>query len=256
MLQSFFRRLTTRPAISDDEASDAGGTDVVVPIVKKQDTDIEDDFEDADPAPVTGDIKMDEDENDEKDGGDEDEELDEDEFIVEKIVGHVYAKGELKFKVKWEGYTKAEDQTWEDEDNLNENASAILEAYFEEHGGREKIISDSQAGTKKKRGRPAATSTPTNGSKRSKRDTHPASGSPPASHTKAWTPPAGSWEDHVASIDACHDEHTGKLVVYLSWRNGQKTQHDTKIVYSRCPQKMLQFYEQHVKIIKSTGEMN
>ncbi|KAF7536834.1 hypothetical protein G7054_g4241 [Neopestalotiopsis clavispora] len=255
MFQSLYRRLTNRPAISDDE-SDTGGNDVVIPIAKKQDGDMEDDFDDA-PAPVKGDVKMDEDDedDDEKGEGDEDEELDEDEFIVEKIVGHVYSKGEIKFKVKWEGYDKAEDQTWEDEDNLNENASAVLEAYFAKLGGRETIINESQAGTKKKRGRPAANSTPANGSKRSKRDTHPASGSPPASSTKAWTPPAGSWEDHVASIDACHDEHTGRLVVYLSWRNGQKTQHDTKIVYSRCPQKMLQFYEQHVKIVKSTGEM-
>lgn len=42
----------------------------------------------------------------------------------------------------------------------------------------------------------------------------------------------------IASIDACHDENTGKLVVYLTWKNGHKTQHDTKIVYSRCPQKV------------------
>lgn len=28
------------------------------------------------------------------------------------------AQGELKFRVKWEGYDKKEDQTWEDEENL------------------------------------------------------------------------------------------------------------------------------------------
>lgn len=81
----------------------------------------------------------------------------------------------------------------------------------------------------------------------------------------------------MQSIDACHDEITGKLIVYLTWVNGQKTQHGTKIVYTRCPQKvrrpssstvhivvldtdhcyankMLQFYEQHVKIVKSASE--
>lgn len=81
MFQSLYRRLTNRPAISDDE-SDTGGNDVVVPIAKKQDGDMEDDFDDA-PAPVKGDVKMDEDDedDDEKGEGDEDEELDEDECV-------------------------------------------------------------------------------------------------------------------------------------------------------------------------------
>lgn len=122
-----------------------------------------------------------------------------------------------------------------------ENASAILDGYLKAVGGRDKIVGESKAGTQKKRGRPAAGNTPTNGAKRSKRDSHPASATPPAGASKTWTPPAGSWEDQVASIDACHDENTGKLVVYLSWKNGHKTQHDTKIVYSRCPQKVRLF---------------
>jgi hypothetical protein len=36
------------------------------------------------------------------------------EFVQNTDLG----QGEIKFKVKWEGYDKAEDQTWEDEDNL------------------------------------------------------------------------------------------------------------------------------------------
>lgn len=242
------------PAISDDEASEAG--DVVVPIstVKHNDDDV---FRDNDAAitQVKGDTlngneddEEDKDEKEEEDG----EDLEPDEFIVEKIVGHIYKQGALKFKVKWEGWDSEEDLTWEDEDNLRENASDILDAYLESVGGRDNIAGQSKKGTQKKRGRPSSTNTPTNGTKRSKRGSHPASSTPPASAAKAWTPPAGSWEDHVASIDACHDEETGKLIVYLSWKNGHKTQHDTKIVYSRCPQKMLQFYEQHVKIVSPT----
>ncbi|KAI4598253.1 hypothetical protein KJ359_003137 [Pestalotiopsis sp. 9143b] len=240
------------PAISDEETSEVGG-DVVGPILEKQDSEVED--KDITPAAITGDL--DDDEEDGEDGEGDDEDLGEDEFIVEKIIDHLYKDGEIKFKVKWEGWEKKEDLTWEDEDNLRENASAVLEAYLESVGGRDKIISDSKTGTtKKKRGRPAATNnTPTNGAKRTKRDAHPASGTPPASITKAWTPPAGSWEDHVAAIDALNDDNTGKLIVYLTWRNGHKTQHEPKIVYSRCPQKMLQFYEQHVKIVKSTSDI-
>ncbi|KAK2074694.1 hypothetical protein P8C59_008882 [Phyllachora maydis] len=64
----------------------------------------------------------------------------------------------------------------------------------------------------------------------------------------------GHWEDHIARIDACEDEETNKLMIYLQWKNGQKTQHETKIVYQRCPQKMLQYYEQHVRIVKNPPE--
>lgn len=123
--------------------------------------------------------------------------------------------------------------------DIRENAAELLDAYLKALGGRDKIAGQSKLGAQKKRGRPSSTSgTPANGTKRSKRGEHPASSTPPASAAKAWTLPAGSWEEHVASIDACHDEHTGKLVVYLTWKNGNKTQHDTKIVYSRCPQKV------------------
>ncbi|KAI2636767.1 heterochromatin protein one [Xylaria nigripes] len=186
---------------------------------------------------------------------DEDEDLDEDEYIVEKILGHTLeADGTLKFKVKWEGYEKKSDQTWEEEDNLRENAAGVLDDYLETVGGRESIMEEAQGALKnKKRGRSAA-ATAANGSKRRRNEDHPASTTPPAKdHKRAWKPPQGSWEDDVETIDACHDENSGKLVVYLTWKDGHKTQHDTKMIYSRCPQKMLQFYERHVKIV-STGE--
>jgi hypothetical protein len=119
-----------------------------------------------------------------------------------------------------------------------QNAAVVLNDYLASVGGRDKIVGESQTALKtKKRGRPSAGGTPANGTKRRRNDDHPASATPPAS-TRAWKPPQGSWEDDVESIDACHDEHTGKLMVYLTWKNGQKTQHDTKVIYQRCPQKV------------------
>ncbi|KAJ8117196.1 hypothetical protein ONZ43_g4267 [Nemania bipapillata] len=248
------------PAISDDEASDAGEIDV--PIATKRATATttstsvvglvnNDDDDDNEMLDVLGDDAK----GDDDDEGDDDEDLEEDEYIVEKILGHVLeadtVEGTLKYKVKWEGYEKKSDQTWEEEDNLRENAAGVLDEYLESVGGRETILEEAQTALKtKKRGRPS-TGTPANGAKRRRNDSHPASETPPAS-ARAWKPPQGSWEDHVESIDACHDENTGKLIVYLTWKDGQKTQHDTKVIYSRCPQKMLQFYERHVKIV-ATG---
>lgn len=54
----------------------------------------------------------------------------------------------------------------------------------------------------------------------------------------AWQPPAGSWEDHIDSIDVAKDDMSGKLVVFLNWKNGKKTKHNTDVVYRRCPQKV------------------
>ncbi|KAI1324369.1 hypothetical protein F5Y16DRAFT_381284 [Xylariaceae sp. FL0255] len=243
------------PAISDDEKSDFG--DLVVPTPSKRIVSDLDGADDDEMLDVVGKDEDDADDAADENGEDEDDEdLDEDEYIVEKILAHnLEADGTLKYKVKWEGYEKKADQTWEDEDNLKENATQVLEEYLESVGGRDKIIEESQTALKsKKRGRPSAGSAAVNGTKRRRNESHPDSATPPASATKAWKPPAGSWEDDVESIDACQDEQTGKLVVYLTWKNGRKTQHDTKVIYQRCPQKMLHFYERHVKVVMANGE--
>jgi hypothetical protein len=41
-------------------------------------------------------------------------------YVVEKILSHRWEKstGMLKFEVKWEGWEKKSDRTWEPEENL------------------------------------------------------------------------------------------------------------------------------------------
>lgn len=167
-------------------------------------------------------------------------------------------QGNLKFQVKWEGWESKKDLTWEPEENLKyvllraqrwrgseltmgcrESAYEILDAYFDKIGGREAIMEQSEKAAKgKKRGRPAS-GTPTAAGKRSRKNgTHPANAAPSAT-VKKWAPPAGSWEDDIESIDACEDdESSGKLVVYLVWKGGYKTKHDTNVIYKKCPQKV------------------
>lgn len=117
----------------------------------------------------------------------------------------------------------------------------MLEDYYAAHGGKEKILEEVQAGLKsKKRGR-TDSNTPTATSKRSRKngDHHPADTTPPATAKQAaWKPPAGSWEDEIDELDACEDEESGKLMVYLTWKDGHKTQHETSVIYKRCPQKV------------------
>ncbi|KAK4134979.1 hypothetical protein BT67DRAFT_441412 [Trichocladium antarcticum] len=189
---------------------------------------------------------------------DADEDMDEEVYVVEKIMSHMVDKtGQALYEVKWEGYDKKADRTWEPEENLTANASEALNEYFLSIGGREKLLEDTTNALKgKKRSRPSTSSTPQASGKRSRRNgDHPADSEPPLSAKAAvWKPPPGSWEDHVAHLDACEDEESGKLMVYLTWKNGHKTQHETNVIYQRCPQKMLQFYERHVRIIKRDAD--
>lgn len=120
----------------------------------------------------------------------------------------------------------------------SESAEDILNEYLESIGGREAIFDETaKASRGKKRARggaAAASSASTGGTKRTKRG-HPADSEAPAS--KKWSPPAGSWEDDVKSIDTC-EEIQNKLMVFLDWKNGQKTKHPTEVIYKKCPQKV------------------
>ncbi|KAM5346598.1 hypothetical protein ACJ41O_009603 [Fusarium nematophilum] len=237
-----------RTALSDDESSDFGDFPTTTRGDRKSASASAASDPQEDDVDVNGDAEEDGDEED-------DEDLGEDEYIVEAIKGHLIdADGSLKFHVKWEGYEAKKDMTWEGEDNLQESASEILEDYFAKIGGREKIFEELDKATKTKKRRRTTNGTPSttaSTTKRSRRG-HPGDSTPPA--TKKWSPPAGSWEDEIETIDACEDEGSGKLVVYLIWKNGQKTKHDTQIIYKKCPQKMLQFYERHVKIIRDENK--
>jgi chromobox protein 1 len=121
-----------------------------------------------------------------------------------------------------------------------ENASLILTEYLESIGGRDQLFADNTASLKsKKRGRASTGGAAQAGKRSRKNGDHPSDEEPPLTARAAtWKPPAGSWEDHIAQLDACEDEESGKLMVYLTWKNGHKTQHETSIIYQRCPQKV------------------
>ncbi|KAL1892013.1 hypothetical protein Cpir12675_004734 [Ceratocystis pirilliformis] len=190
----------------------------------------------------------------------ESEELADDEFIVEKILDHMVDQGVVKFRVKWEGYDDEEDITWEPEGTLREGAEVILEEYLASYGGIKKIISEaSDVAKNKKRNRRSTTAAKVEKPPKRARKEHPLETPAPAPlREKQWRPPNGSWEDHIETIDVCDeaDADTGKsrLVVYLNWKNGRKTKHNTEMVYKRCPQKMLRFYENHVRILKTNSD--
>ena len=126
---------------------------------------------------------------------------------------------------------------------LSATATKVLDEYLDSIGGKGALLAawDNKKGEKKgkKRGRASTVTDVANGSaKKSKKNGHPADSTPPASAKAAeFKPPTGSWEEDVVGIDACEGPE-GAIVVYLTWKGGQKSQHPTAQVYKRCPQRV------------------
>ncbi|KAK6349019.1 hypothetical protein TWF730_009779 [Orbilia blumenaviensis] len=171
--------------------------------------------------------------------GEEDEEEqegEEEEYVVEKILDHKYEDGILKYKVKWKGYDKKSDQTWEPEDTL-EDVEA-LEDYLNVIGGR-----PSQQSAKRGRKSTGGVASPAPKKTRVKQE---------GAKEDEWEPPAGSWEDDVRMIETL-ERNGGDHICYIQWVNGRRSQHPLHVVYQRCPQKMLKFYESHLVFRDSAG---
>ena len=132
-----------------------------------------------------------------------------------------------------------------------EDAPDVLDAYLESVGGREAVLEQSTKATKgKKRGRQPGSGAGT-AAKRARNGAHPADSPAPAT-AKKFTPPPGPWEDLVESVEASQDERTGKLMVYLTWKNGYKTRHETSVVHKKLPQKVDCSMPHNVKIALSS----
>lgn len=58
--------------------------------------------------------------------------------------------------------------------------------------------------------------------------------------------PVGSWEDRINSISTITKQADGKLIATVVWDDGSHQHHNTQVLYVRCPQKMLHFYESHL----------
>lgn len=151
----------------------------------------------------------------------------------------------VEYNVKWQGYEKAVDRTWEPESNL-ETAPEVLQEYWDEIGGRPEV---KETKGKKRKGRKSGV------------ESEPASAS--ASSTKRvkkereWSPPPGSWEndvDYVDTVEESVDPKSGDLTryAYLVWTNQKKTQHPLVHVYHKCPQKVCFVPEEGLYLMRRT----
>ncbi|KAF2181045.1 hypothetical protein K469DRAFT_713903 [Zopfia rhizophila CBS 207.26] len=188
--------------------------------------------------PYRGKAQVEDAEDAENEEGDE-EEGDEEEYVVEKIMSHAFKDdGVCMYEVKWLGYEKKADRTWEPEDNLA-GAADVLNEYFEKIGGQPQFgESKTKKRGRKKSGVESESATPVAPAKRAKKE-------------KEWAPPPGSWEndvDYIDTVEESPDPKTGEKArfAYVVWYNQKKTQHPLSMVYHKCPQKMLAYYESHL----------
>ncbi|KAI4227264.1 MAG: hypothetical protein L6R36_002533 [Xanthoria steineri] len=198
----------------------------------------------------------------------DEEEGDEEVYVVEKILAHHdnFADNEMRYEIKWKGYEKKADRTWETEGNL-EGARDLLEAYWKAIGGKPDPASKKEKPAGKKRGRqstgtmqPAAKKQMKPGRKSlSAMEDPDATPEPPVGFTnvnhETWKPPPpldNAWENLVMNVDTIEKDDKGELWAFLVWN--EKNEDDrfnrskAKLATCNkaCPQRMLRFYEQHV----------
>ncbi|KNG81840.1 heterochromatin protein HP1 [Aspergillus nomiae NRRL 13137] len=186
-------------------------------------------------------------ENQEDNDDEEDEEDEEGVYVVEKILGHDFAKnGTLLLQVKWKGYDDPADETMEPEENLLEGAKDLVEEYYRVHGGRPE---KPQRGKRKSMTGPKQTSEKSEPKRRRKSRAEAATETPDEDDADLppWVPRTGSWENEVQNVDTIlRDAETSTLIAYLQWKNGKKSKVSLETCYDRCPRKMLKFYEEHL----------
>ncbi|KAJ9099283.1 hypothetical protein QFC21_004164 [Naganishia friedmannii] len=213
--------------------------------------------------------------NDPQNGADaEDDDEEEEEYEIEDILGHqLQRNGQFQYLVSWVGYGP-EHNSWTLEQDFG--STDIINDYWTKKGGRPapssatKSKRKSAGGTNSKR---QVSHTPSTKKRR-------LSASPSAPGNKARNGTVGggekmtvedhdeqtlgdvandhkdsmanykdlrSWEEHVDRISTVERGANNRLVVYLVMKDGAKTAQDSAVVNARCPQKMLDFYEAHLR---------
>ncbi|KAJ5650634.1 uncharacterized protein N7484_004357 [Penicillium longicatenatum] len=203
------------------------------------------------------------------DDSSEDEEDEEGVYVVESILTHDFLKGTLLLHVKWKGYDKVEDMTWEPEENLLDGAHDILAAYYKKIGGRPQKPSPqtpAKAGPGRKRksmgeSKVAPVEAPKSETKRRRKSAAQTQASETPALTEDnsenedqtdWVPAGKNWDKELDAVDTIvRDPESQGLFVLLVWKNGKKSRVSIETCYEKCPQKMLKFYESHL-VFKDT----
>ncbi|ORX79111.1 chromo-domain-containing protein [Basidiobolus meristosporus CBS 931.73] len=158
----------------------------------------------------------------------EEEEAKAEVYVVEKVVNHRKRKGKTQYLLKWKGYPE-EENTWEDEENLF--CHELIEKYL------------------KSKETPKKTRTPKSKVRSNKRRRTESSDeeSVAPQEQSADEEDSEDWESLVKEVETVERDESDQLKVYLIWNNGKRTVHDAEDANKRCPQKVIAFYEAHLR---------
>ncbi|KAG5519457.1 hypothetical protein PMAC_002084 [Pneumocystis sp. 'macacae'] len=142
-----------------------------------------------------------------------------------------------EYLIKWKDYDDLEDNTWEDEASC-EGCKDLIEQYWESIGGRPSLSEKSAVGRKRKSVQSHKNADNEYEIKHRKSTIKSRELSTNVS-TEAWKPPMhlSSWEDQIESVDTIERDASGKLLVYVNWIHGEKSVHDSLLIYQKCPLK-------------------
>ncbi|EGF77697.1 hypothetical protein BATDEDRAFT_91354 [Batrachochytrium dendrobatidis JAM81] len=213
--------------------------------------------------------------------GSSEESLDDEEFEVERIIKFRKHQGVEQFYIKWKGYPDS-DNTWEPTDVVD--APDLVKEFWSTQASKGKKARTStsrsraiepQASPPKRQKTPIAKNgkSASQPSRTSKKGATSKSASKPNPSSKKKTieeeesseslqkiylsPDALtaemrdklSWENDVESIETMEmaSSSTDDLLVYINWNDGKKIVVASKVANAKCPQKIIKFYENHLK---------
>ncbi|KAJ1501413.1 Chromobox protein 1 [Coelomomyces lativittatus] len=181
--------------------------------------------------------------------GKDDDDLEE-EYEVERVIDHKKKRdGTLSFLLLWKGYPES-DATWQDESDLN--CDNLIAEYFSQKG-----LSRDDLKVKSRKSKRLEKNTKSLQSKRVKKNTSKSSLDMEVSltlvdpHNVQLLKEETNWNEVVDYVTTLERDEKNELFVHLQLRNGELTICPSHIVRKRCPELLLDFYENNLKFRKS-----
>jgi len=210
----------------------------------------------------------------------------EEEYNVEKIVDVKIEKGQKYYLIKWEGYS-SDDNTWEHENdcdckdlidefyknrnekqtNKKKDKSTIKKEELEENNSKKRKSIESPNQKSKQRKSTEKTNEKIDIKKnKSEEKTEFYKLYLPEENLPTSKKSRESWEnliDCVESIEKSdepiskNNKNTNiKLKVYVLWKDGVRSVHSNQVTNNKCPKKMIDFYENHIRFLKNQTNSN
>ncbi|KAG0946061.1 hypothetical protein G6F57_009246 [Rhizopus arrhizus] len=198
------------------------------------------------------------------------------EYEIEKIVSHRTFKGKVvKYEIKWKGYSDS-DNTMENANEIHSDVYDLCEKYWDDLGTKRPLNApgygkDMHTTTKKTsitQSRPPPSSSKT-APKTNKREPKPNKkyfnnedmisflDVPRCMADKGYTFPIAfpdkntQWNEELKKVSTIQLSPVDStlVLVYVEWKNGQKTIHSLKEIREKCPGPLIDYYESRLQFV-------